>query len=169
METPCFIDFEASSLSIYSYPTEVAWSNPDGRIEEHLINPGHVRGWTDWDPAAQGITGISRELLHEEGKSPAWVCERMNTILEGRTLYSDAPSYDRMWLETLFEQSQDGPPLFVLGDMVPMMLDRTGLDERQIHRCLEAGKNKIGKSHRAAWDVQAHLAGWEQVAIWAGM
>ncbi len=71
MEKPCFIDFEASSLSIHSYPTEVAWSNPDGSIEEHLINPYHVKGWTDWDPAAQGITGISRQMLREKGRSPA--------------------------------------------------------------------------------------------------
>ncbi|RME33609.1 MAG: hypothetical protein D6786_07205 [Gammaproteobacteria bacterium] len=164
MQLPCFIDFEASSLGIDSYPTEVAWSTPDGVIESHLINPYHVEEWTDWDPAAQAITGISRRLLREQGRPPEWVCRRMNEALAGLTLYSDAVQFDGFWLGSLFEQSRCGPPAFRLGDLFLMVLRTTGLPRQRVVHCLEAGRVEVGKAHRAAWDVQAHLAGWRLAA-----
>ena len=39
---PSFIDFEASSLTVKSYPIEVAWNLEDGTIESHLISPAGV-------------------------------------------------------------------------------------------------------------------------------
>lgn len=162
MNLPCFIDFEASSLGSKSYPTEVAWSLPDGRIESHLVNPYAIEEWTDWDPVAQGLTGISRRLLREEGRHPAWVCARMNEVLAGRCLYTDAVGFDRFWLGRLFEHSPCGAPNFILGDLVPMMFRSTGLSVRQVLASLEAGRAQVGRAHRAAWDVQGLQAGWHQ-------
>ena len=169
MNLPCFIDFEASSLQVDSYPTEVAWSTPEGVIESHLINPCSVEEWTDWDPGAQAITGISRKLLREQGRPPAWVCERMNEVLAGRTLYSDAVLFDGFWLGVLFEQSECGPPTFGMGDLFLMVERRTGLPRERVLHCLEAGRVEVGKAHRAAWDVEAHLAGWRLAACRGGM
>src|SRR5262245_10381901 len=94
---PRFLDFEASSLSVNSYPIEVAWSLEDGSIEQHLISPAAFEGWTDWDPKAEQVHGISREELLTNGESPKSVCGRMNSELFGETVYSDAALYDGMW------------------------------------------------------------------------
>jgi len=82
--TPRFLDIEASSLSMDSYPIEVAWSDNYGTIESHLINPYSVEYWTDWDYNAQQIHGISRKQCREEGISPEKLCHRMkNSIARG--------------------------------------------------------------------------------------
>ncbi|HEY7545418.1 MAG TPA: hypothetical protein VID27_11070 [Blastocatellia bacterium] len=99
---PCFLDFEASSLAMESYPIEVAWSLEDGSIESHLISPASVVDWTDWDAEAEKVHGIPRDEIIAHGKPPAWVCQRMNEQLAGKTLYTDAPRFDGRWLARLF-------------------------------------------------------------------
>lgn len=94
-----FLDCEASSLSDESYPIEIGWAVDDGRPpESHLIIP-HP-DWTDWDPAAQAVHGISRRQLFEEGKPGPWVARRMLEVLRGHQVYSDAPE-DRRWTRKL--------------------------------------------------------------------
>ena len=104
MNTPLFLDIEASSLGSASYPIEVAWSCPDASIESHLISPAGIASWTDWSMAAERLHGLSREQLLTEGKSPAWVARRLNEQLAGQTLHSDNPDYDWFWLEELFKK-----------------------------------------------------------------
>ena len=60
-----FLDFEASSLSKHSYPIEIAWVFEDGRSRSLLIGP--EPNWTDWSETAEGIHGISRDKLADEG------------------------------------------------------------------------------------------------------
>ncbi len=75
-EWPRIIDFEASGLGPMSYPIEIAWSQRDGSIEEHLINPDTAprsEDWTgrNWNSCA--IHGLAREYLFAffaEGHSP---------------------------------------------------------------------------------------------------
>lgn len=103
---PCFIDFEASSLNPESYPIQVAWSLPDGRVFDHFIDPRWVTNWTDWDDEAEWeIHRISRALLHDVGAPPQKVAERMNAMLAGKTLYADGLPFDQYWLDALFEAS----------------------------------------------------------------
>jgi len=94
-----FLDFEASSLSKQSYPVEVAWIFEDGASESHLIRP--APNWTEWDPKAAAIHGISRDELERAGTPHEEVAHRMVTVLDGHDLLASAPSWDGKWLSVL--------------------------------------------------------------------
>ncbi|MFA9462415.1 hypothetical protein [Thiohalorhabdus methylotrophus] len=74
-----FLDCEASSLDEWhSYPIEVAWGSvTTGTIHSYLIGPTGMADWTDWDPAAQDVHGLSRALLAEHGLPPRQVAEEV--------------------------------------------------------------------------------------------
>ncbi|WP_126173067.1 transcriptional regulator [Altericroceibacterium xinjiangense] len=94
-----FLDFEASSLSDDSYPVEVGWVFEDGRSEAYLIRPAPE--WTEWDPQAEAIHGISRADLLENGTAHDTVAQRMVEALTGHDLCASAPSWDGKWLSAL--------------------------------------------------------------------
>lgn len=98
-----FLDFEASSLSERSYPIEVGWVFEDGREEDHLIRPAPE--WTDWDPSAEAIHGISRNELLERGRDHTAVAQRMVEVLAGHDICASAPSWDGKWLSALLRAS----------------------------------------------------------------
>jgi hypothetical protein len=98
-----FIDFEASSLGRHGYPIEVAWILEDGNSESFLILP--IAKWTDWDPAAEAIHGISREQLVAEGVPTGIVAERLVGALEGQEVFASAPSWDGKWLSALLRSA----------------------------------------------------------------
>ncbi|HEX9803924.1 MAG TPA: hypothetical protein VGB35_11735 [Gammaproteobacteria bacterium] len=96
------IDLEASGLYGASYPLSVAWGSRVDAIEYHLIRPEDV--WLDegdWDAGAEAIHGFTLEQLLDEGEPALQVAERLAQALAGRVVYSDAPAYDRNWLEVL--------------------------------------------------------------------
>ncbi len=154
-ELPSFIDFEASSLSDSSYPIEVAWSLPDGSIEAHIISPEGISPWTDWSKDAQAVHGIRRAELLTDGKSPFLICRRMNEKLSGRSLYSDNPYYDRMWLEELFSASFGSKPTFTLGN-VDSLLESVvgGAGLLKIEAMKRLARREVMGQHRAVWDVE---------------
>jgi hypothetical protein len=94
-----FLDFEASSLGDDSYPIEVGWVFEDGREEAHLIRPAPA--WTDWDPQAEAVHGVSREALAAEGEPHDAVARRMVEVLNGHDLHASSPSWDGKWLSVL--------------------------------------------------------------------
>jgi|UPI00035D161D hypothetical protein len=95
------IDFEASGLGSDTYPIQVAW-NIGNTVFSHYINPDHVPAWQHWSEQAELVHGIEREYLTRCGKHPRDVASIMNRLLHGRTVYSDAVSFDRAWCERLF-------------------------------------------------------------------
>jgi len=98
-----FLDCEASSLSHKSYPIEIAWSDQQGNIESHLINTNeYPENYTDWDPEAEKIHGLSQEYLYEKGKSPLHVANCLNEALKNKTVYTDASDFDKFWCDRLF-------------------------------------------------------------------
>lgn len=166
-DVPTFLDFEASSLASASYPIEVAWNLPNGSIESHLISPEGVSKWTDWSLKAQEIHGISRNELSTHGKTPAWVCRRMNEQLAARTVYTDAPDYDGMWLAELFSEYWDEPKFelrhvdnLLVSLVCPNLASRVqGL--AKIEEMKEEARNIVGKQHRAEWDVEYLIELWK--------
>lgn len=94
-----FIDFEASSLARDSYPIEVGWVFEDGRGESHLIRP--LPAWTDWDPRAAAIHGISRSTLETVGLDVDVVAHRLLDSLLGHAVHASSPSWDGKWLSVL--------------------------------------------------------------------
>ena len=168
-QIPSFLDFEASSLSPQSYPIELAWSLEDGSVESHLISPRGIETWTDWDPEAERIHGIPRDLLLAQGQPPSMVCGFANKQLSGKTVYCDAPSFDGMWLAKLFSICRDVYPGFELkhiDDLLVAMISpevsgRTRALARVPSLKLEARKRKPQR-HRAAWDVEYLVQLWQR-------
>jgi hypothetical protein len=99
--TPIILDVEASGFGKGSYPIEIGLVLPDGTPHCFLIAP--ARTWTAWDPEAEAIHGISREVLEAYGRPLQEVAWRLNELLRDKTVYSDAWSFDMSWLGKLFD------------------------------------------------------------------
>ncbi|HSH84577.1 MAG TPA: hypothetical protein VK979_05385 [Guyparkeria sp.] len=173
---PYFLDIEASSLGRDSYPIEIAWSYPNGEIEAHLIDPSHILNWTDWDPAAQAVHGLSRRYLAEHGEDPKLVAGRIQAELAGRPVYTDAVEFDQGWLEVLFRDALGAScPLQLRHIMtlwypgyVPLPEDEPAppptRKETRIQAAYEAAWADIeGQAHRAGTDVLHRLAWYRRV------
>lgn len=107
MRWPDVLDFEASGFGHQSYPIEVGYSLADGQRFCTLIRP--VADWNYWDPCAQALHGITRELLMDVGMDVASTCRELNQRLAGRTLYSDAWVVDKVWFDRLFYAGKTTP------------------------------------------------------------
>lgn len=157
-DLPYFIDVEASSLESESYPTEIAWSDSNGKITSYLINPYYFDDWNDWDYHAQQITGISRKLCREEGFMPPLVCEKMNEALEGQTLYTDGYESDSFWINKLFNDCAIKPKFHL--QFLDVVLKELPLDCRlQFTFDVQHHKAEYG-CHRAGKDVNALVQIW---------
>ncbi|MFP8966605.1 hypothetical protein ACKC9G_08525 [Pokkaliibacter sp. CJK22405] len=97
---PIILDIEASGFGSGSYPIEIGVALPDGTSESFLIRP--EEDWTHWSEEAAAIHRISREMLQQEGLPVALVARRLNTLLAGQKVYSDAWGFDSTWLSLLF-------------------------------------------------------------------
>ena len=104
---PTVIDFEASGFGRGSYPIEVGFVLPDGRGDCMLIKP--TPEWQHWDPAAESLHGITRDLLAKYGQPLADVVDRLEGQLAGKTVYSDGWGNDYSWLSTLYEAAGRRP------------------------------------------------------------
>lgn len=158
---PAFLDFEASSLTSGSYPIEVAWSLADGSIESYLISPAGIESWTDWSTLSQKVHGIPRDELLALGKSPEWICNRMNRQLFGQIVYTDNPDYDGMWLAEMFSVVSGGSLKFRLGLVDELLFGRVyphpasrGAAMNKIREMKEEARRRVGGQHRAKLDVQ---------------
>ncbi|MDP2607835.1 MULTISPECIES: hypothetical protein [unclassified Oceanobacter] len=100
---PPIIDLEASGFGSGSYPIEVGYALEDRMVTCCLIRP--APSWCHWSEEAEKIHGISRSMLESDGLGPREVALRMNDALRGKTLYSDAWSYDSSWLGRLFDEA----------------------------------------------------------------
>ncbi len=101
---PTIIDVEASGFGQGSYPIEIGVALPDGQTACFLIKP-HVE-WQHWDGAGEKAHGISRKILETQGKSLNEVAQALNTLLAGKTVYSDAWSFDSSWIALLYHKAE---------------------------------------------------------------
>ena len=182
-----WLDFEASSLTVHSYPIEVGWISEDGIGESHLIKPAPQ--WNDWSMASQGVHGITRDLLQSEGRPVREVALRMLDVL-GKPdvlIYSDAPAFERAWLHDLMLAAEikwlpmihDSSEL--LGEAMSGLVDRLKFDkppaapddaEQWIMTTAQeivaaAVETELGRPnrvrHRALADVESHRRIWMDV------
>ncbi|MEO6274322.1 MAG: hypothetical protein ABIP34_14090 [Rhodoferax sp.] len=98
---PAVLDIEASGFGRQSYPIEVGCILPDGKTFCSLIRP--EPDWVHWDPEAEKLHRISRELTEKVGRSALDVAHLLNTHLRGQTVYSDGWANDFTWIGALFE------------------------------------------------------------------
>lgn len=169
-----FLDFEASSLAEESYPIEVGWAAEDGSGEAHLIAPAPA--WTDWDPAAEAVHGLTRERLRRAGEPHDEVARRVLEALGPHELFATAPSWDGKWMSVLLRaaglprhalrlrDSDDAHRQAVreiLGDRVPddefddVAAELIAAARRQV--------NLGPPRHRALEDACAELQVWRRV------
>ncbi len=99
---PTVLDVEASGFGQGSYPLEIGLVLPDGTPHCFLIMP--ARGWKAWDREAEKVHGISREVVETHGRPVEEVAWRLNGLLYGQTVYSDAWSFDMSWVGKLFDK-----------------------------------------------------------------
>ena len=163
---PCFLDIEASSFSLASYPISIAWSDPQGTIERVLIAPRSVPDWTDWSPEAEAVHGLDRERLNRNGWDASYAAEVLNRQLAGQTVYTDAPTFDTRWLDRLFI-SVGSPREFAVqhaDDLFLPLLERPYELAWQAVNRLEAIKTRtravVPGHHDAGYDVGYLLQVW---------
>ncbi len=104
---PAIIDLEASGFGKGSYPIEVGFVLPQGNMYCTLIAP--AAHWLHWDPQAENVHHITRDLLQAHGKSAASVAQALNQQLRGSTIYSDGWANDYTWLNLLFDEAEMTP------------------------------------------------------------
>lgn len=101
MIVPIVLDCEASGLEPESYPIEIGYVLPNSEVVSYYIKP--EEDWTHWCEKAQDVHQVSRESLFECGLPAYIVAEKLNSQLANEIVYSDAASYEIMWLDRLFD------------------------------------------------------------------
>jgi hypothetical protein len=110
------IDIEASGFGPLSYPIEVAWKcGLTGESDQFLINPTTGYNWTQWDLSAAGVHGITMGQLLAEGVTVHEACKRLNQMLSGKVVTSDALDFDFFWMRRLFDAAMMKPAFKMQG------------------------------------------------------
>ncbi len=107
-----FIDFEASSLSLESWPIEVGMAWLEGRkvvIKSRLIIPRLEWDPNDWNPKSEKVHGLQYSTVTTSGSDADKVSDWLLDIVRENTLISDAPEYDQRWLDRLL--GRPGPQI----------------------------------------------------------
>jgi hypothetical protein len=155
---PACLDMEASGFGRDSYPIEVGFVLGDGRSWCTLVRP--AEGWTHWDPAAERLHGISRELAQRHGRDVAAVADQLNRQLQGQTLYCDGWAHDYAWLNRLFDAAE-AVPAFRLDSL------RSRLDEAEAERWHVVKQQVAGEwpaaRHRASTDAKLLQMTWQRL------
>jgi hypothetical protein len=164
---PIFYDCEASAYE--GFPIEVGWAFYDhdsGIVSEgHLIRPpAEWRIEKVWDPGAEKRHGITPARLGTEGELPWDVARRMNIILAGRELYSDAAPYDQYWLRLLFDAG-GVDPVFTTREMDARVLisaraAKRGMDASAFAQAKARAMKYAPRRHRAEADARFLAALW---------
>lgn len=145
------IDIEASGLGPDSYPIEIAAYDGGDLSYSVLINPETAEGWDHWDQIAEEeIHGISREHLSEHGEDAFLTVIRMNRVLEGQVVYSDAVTSDGFWVQRLFDQVLDRPMTFEVRSMYELFKPEYVEDVQDIMKTLQGDV-----THRAMEDCMS--------------
>jgi hypothetical protein len=170
--TLAFLDIEASSLSAYSYPIEIAWVFEDGTAESWLIRPEPL--WTDWAADSALVHGIAQAELAASGVPAANVARRLHDALAGCEIHSDAPEADQIWLDALMRTAGLQRPTVLhvydaLRDAFRPLIDRMprstaeGLARSIVMRAETGVERADGIRHRAEPDARRLHDTWQRV------
>jgi len=146
---PIIIDIEASGFGKGSYPIEVGIINEVQTTYCSLVRP--APGWTHWSEESQAIHRISQATLIKYGKDIVEIATRLNDMLYGNVVYSDAWGNDQTWLSYLF-YTANLPQKFKLESIVSL------LSEEQMGKWHNAKRDIMLRSdqqrHRASNDAK---------------
>ncbi len=154
-------DVEASSLYKLSYPIEVAVCGIEMHPESMLIKP--LPHWDDWSAESQAVHNISRAMLASDGQDAKLVALRINALVQGHYVFSDAPGFDANWYARLFTDV-DVKPMFRLQNydslMLPCRKIATGfMGPDRVARLARKVELVYPHTHRAGDDVIQMAAG----------
>ena len=98
-----FLDFEASGMM--GYPIEVGFALVEAdrtiRSASKLIHePEWLDDFSQWDPVAAALHGITREQIAAEGEPPAAVVDWLEREIGGLVACVDSP-FDKAWMSAL--------------------------------------------------------------------
>lgn len=113
-----FLDLEASGLSMHSYPIEVGWSVSESETGSLLIRPDGTWHTADWDPGAEALHGISRDLPARNGVPASCAAEVVLALARDRRIVVDQPAWDGAWLNLLLSTIGEAPPQVFDFDLV---------------------------------------------------
>lgn len=149
-----FVDVESTGLHALSIPIEVAWGGLETPVESRLIlDEAWLAEDGRWDERATRVHRISKADLRAQGRPPAEVAARMLSVLRGRRVHSDAPSYDETWISELFIRA--GLPMdFEVAPAEWAFLEAAGGDADVVAAALVVAGRISPPTHRAARDVE---------------
>lgn len=146
---PAVLDIEASGFGRHSYPIEVGCVLPDGTSFCSLVRP--EPDWVHWDPEAEKLHQISRELTVKVGRSALEIAHLLNTHLRGLTVYSDGWANDFTWISALFE-AVDLSPYFKLENLRSLLSED---EAARWHGVKQQVADELGlQRHRASNDAR---------------
>ncbi len=146
---PNIIDIEASGFGAHSYPIEIGLVTEERKRYCRLIKP--LPEWTHWSEEAEGLHGISRRLLLQNGVPAQQVCTELNQMLTGKTIYSDGWVVDQPWLIRLFH----GARMDMTFRISPLeMILSEGQMEQWRDTKQRLSKVSARKRHRASVDAE---------------
>jgi hypothetical protein len=153
------IDFEASSLPMPgSFPVEIAIGDIDtGEVTSWLIRP--TDRWLKsgfWDPNAEKVHGLSREHLREHGRPAAEVAREVRATLKGKTLLSDYPEGEELWLGSLWWAGDIRDPLPYFFSVVHEIYDianKADMTSDALESKMDDIRHRHPVVHRASLDV----------------
>jgi hypothetical protein len=146
---PAILDLEASGFGRHSYPIEVGYVLPDGSSYCSLIRPAPQ--WTHWDPAAEQVHHIRRDMLVQHGRGVAEIASLLNERLRGCTVYCDGWAHDYPWLATLYEEARLQPSFKL--DSLRSLLSECEASNWESTRDLVSHEMQ-GERHRASADAR---------------
>lgn len=149
MQLPTILDIEASGFGRGSYPIEVGFASGDGSLFCGLIRP--EPDWLHWDHEAEGLHGISRELLLRHGHPAAWMAAELNARLAGQVVYCDGWGLDYPWLARLFDAA-GLQPRFRLDDLRRLLSEDEALRWRAATEAVRQRQQLT--RHRASSDAR---------------
>jgi len=152
VQVPNIIDIEASGFGPQGYPIEIGFVLSGGRRFCSLIKP--LADWTHWSEDAAQVHKIDRETLYVHGREVRDVCEEMNTLLKGSTLYSDGWVVDKPWIDKLFFGARMPMRFFV--SPLELILNERQMERWQLTRDRIVRESNLAR-HRAsndAWIIQ---------------
>lgn len=156
------LDIEATSLHpTRSYPIEIAWSLPGGKVRSFLVNLRTVLDRMDWCEFSHEKHGIELDHAMAEGEEPAFIVNQFLEDLGDGLPYSDAPEMDHRWLVQLFKMANQTLPfnqILPVNDLYIAELRKNGFNYQEASSVAEQiieEDIEIHRMHRAAEDVSA--------------
>lgn len=148
MQLPYIMDIEASGLGKGSYPIEIGFVTPQEKTYCTLIYPHE--SWQHWDTSAEALHHIPRSILKRNGKDITYVCNWLNQILAGQTVYSDGWANDMCWLGKLFNEAEQTQK-FKIESILTLLTEQEREQWTDVHNKIVASESLI--RHRASSDA----------------